>query len=480
MKSAKSSAQAVIAFPRGANRRNKDELAFLPAALEIVETPASPIGRAIGLTIIVLFCLALAWACLAQIDIVASAPGKIIPSGRTKVIQPFETGVVRAIHVRDGQGVKTGDVLIELDPTMNQAEVGHFRSDLIAAQLDVARLRAALAGHADPLEDFNPPEAASPALIEMQRQFLRSQVAEHNAKLAEIDRQRSQKEAERATVAATIDKFEATIPLLAQRVEIRKYLFERDLGSKLTYLSEQQDIVGQRNDLLVQKSRYREAEAAVAALIETRAKTVAEYRRGLFDELAKAEQKAASLAQDVVKTEQRTKLQLLTAPVDGVVQQLAVHTVGGVVTAAQALLVIVPIDSHLEIEAMISNRDIGFVHSGQEAEIKVDTFNFTRYGLLRGEVLSVSQDAIARDKPQDKSNDKAQGAETSTSEPKGQELSYAARVSLDRTQMQVEEKFVNLSPGMAVTVEIKTGSRTIISYLLSPLLRYKQESLRER
>jgi membrane fusion protein, hemolysin D len=215
-------------------------------------------------------------------------------------------------------------------------------------------------------------------------------------------------------------------------------------------------------------------------LIETRAKTVAEYRRGLFDELAKAEQKAASLAQDVVKAEQRTKLQLLTAPVDGVVQQLAVHTVGGVVTAAQALLVIVPIDSHLEIEAMISNRDIGFVHSGQEAEIKVDTFNFTRYGLLRGEVLSVSQDAIARDKPQDKSNDKAQGAETSTSEPKGQELSFAARVSLDRTQMQVEEKFVNLSPGMAVTVEIKTGSRTIISYLLSPLLRYKQESLRER
>ena len=104
----------------------------------------------------------------------------------------------------------------------------------------------------------------------------------------------------------------------------------------------------------------------------------------------------------------------------------------------------VPIDSHLEIEAMVSNRDIGFVHAGQEAEIKVDTFNFTRYGLLHGEVLSVSQDAIARDKPQDKSNDKAQGAETNTSEPKGQELSYAARVSLDRTQMQIEDKLVNL------------------------------------
>jgi membrane fusion protein, hemolysin D len=473
------SAKNVIEFAREA-KRDRGDLAFLPAALEIVETPPSPIGRGIGMTIIALFCLALTWACFGQVDIVASAPGKIIPSGGTKVIQPFETGVVRAIHVRDGQGVKAGDVLIELDPTMNQAELGHLRSDLIAAQLDVARLRAALAGHAAPLEAFNPPEAASAALIDMQRQFLRSQVAEQNARLAEIDRQLSQKEAERATVAATISKFEATVPLLEQRVEIRKYLFEKDLGSRITYLTDLMDLTAQRHDLLVHKSRYQEAEAAVAALTETRAKTAAEYRRGFFDELAKAEQKAASLAHDVIKAEQRTKLQLLTAPVDGVVQQLAVHTVGGVVTPAQALLVIVPIDSHLEIEAMVSNRNIGFVHVGQAAEIKVDTFNFTRYGLLHGEVLSVSQDAIARDKPQDKSNDKAQGAETNTSEPKGQELSYSARVSLDRRQMQVEEKFVNLSPGMAVTVEIKTGWRRVISYLLSPLLRYKQESLRER
>ena len=173
----------------------------MPAALEIVETPASPIGRSIVLTIIVLFCLALAWASFGKIDIVASAPGKIIPSERTKVIQPFESGVVRAIHVHDGSSVQAGQVLIELDPTINQAELGHLQSDLVAAQLDVARLRAVLAAHADPRQDFfSPPEAASPMLIEMQRQFLESQVAEHNSKLAEIDRQLQQKEAERGTV----------------------------------------------------------------------------------------------------------------------------------------------------------------------------------------------------------------------------------------------------------------------------------------
>jgi membrane fusion protein, hemolysin D len=477
MKLSRKRANNIVALHREPSRRDRAELAFLPAALEIVETPASPIGRSIGLTIIVLFCLALIWASLGKIDIVASAPGKIIPSERTKVIQPFESGVVRAIHVRDGSSVQAGQVLIELDPTMNQAELGHLQSDLVAAQLDVARLRAVLAAHADPGQDFSPPEAASPMLIEMQRQFLESQVAEHNSKLAEIDRQLQQKEAERGTVTASIGKFEAMIPLLEKRLEIRQYLIDRDLGSKITYLTELQDLVGQRHDLLVHKSRYQEADAAVAALRETRTKTVAEHRRGVFDELAKAEQKVASLSEDVVKAQQRTKLQRLTAPVDGVVQQLAVHTVGGVVTPGQALLVIVPINSHLEIEAMVSNRDIGFIHAGDEAEIKVDTFNFTRYGLLHGNVMSLSRDAVVRDKPQDKTGDKVQGAETGTSEPKGQELVYTA---LDRAQMKIEDNLVNLSPGMALTVEIKTGSRTVIGYLLSPLLRYSHDSLRER
>jgi hemolysin D len=314
----------------------------------------------------------------------------------------------------------------------------------------------------------------------MTRQFLLSQIAEQQGKVAALDRQLKQKEAERDTITAAITKIETTVPVLTQRVDIRKYLYEKDLGSKLIYLTEYQELVGLQQEVLVQRSRYQEADAAVAALTQTRAQATAEYRRIRFDELSKAEQKATGLAQDLIKAQQRTKLQALTAPVDGVVQQLAVHTVGGVVSPGQVLLAVVPLDSHLEIEAMVSNRDIGFVHAGQEAEIKIDTFNFTRYGLLHGEVLSISQDAITRDKPQDKFYDKAPGTENTSSEPKGQELNYAARVSLGRTHMQVEDKVVNLSPGMAVTVEIKTGSRKIISYLLSPLTQYKQEMLRER
>jgi len=350
----------------------------------------------------------------------------------------------------------------------------------MAARLEAARLRAALAGQEDPLRDFHPPDGASPEAVEVQRRLLTSQTAEQKAKIEEIKQQESQKEAERATIRATINKLNETVPLLEERVNVRRYLYDKELGSKLLYLSDYQDLVGQQQDLLVHKSRYREADAAVAALVEARLKAASEFQRTLLDDLTKADQKAAGLAQDVVKATQRTQYQALAAPVEGTVQQLSVHTVGGVVTQAQALMVLVPADSGLEIEAMVSNHDIGFVHVGDEVEVKIDTFNFTRYGLIHGKVLSVSQDAIARYKPSDKSSDATPGSTTTSSEPKGQELVYAARISLDRTQMQIEDNRINLSPGMAVTAEIKTGSRTIISYLLSPLLKYRQESLRER
>jgi len=142
------------------------------------------------------------------------------------------------------------------------------------------------------------------------------------------------------------------------------------------------------------------------------------------------------------------------------------------------LLEVVPLDSRLEVEAMISNRDVGFVRAGQPAEIKVDTFSFTKYGLLHGTVTDVSADSIDRNKPP--TSDKKTPASDSASEPPGHELVYAAHLTLDRTSMEVEGKEVPLTPGMAVTAEIKTGAQRVITYLLSPLLRYKQESLHER
>src|SRR6202171_503693 len=257
----------VVPFPGAANQRAPEELAFLPAALEIVETPPSPIGRAIGATLIALFVLALAWASLSHVDIVATATGKIIPPAHSKVIQPFETGVVRAIRVANGQNVNAGDTLIELDPTINEGEINHLQGDLQSAQLDIARLRAALTDTDDPLAAFHPPEGANPALIATQRQFLLTQITEHKAKIAALDGQRAQKEAELATTSATVDKLDAVIPTIQERVNIRKTLNE--YGNKLQYFEVLQQLTESQQERLVQKSHYREAQAAVAAIGET-------------------------------------------------------------------------------------------------------------------------------------------------------------------------------------------------------------------
>ncbi len=181
-----------------------------------------------------------------------------------------------------------------------------------------------------------------------------------------------------------------------------------------------------------------------------------------------------------MKSVERHRERTLRAPIDGVVQQLAVHTIGGVVTPAQPLLVLVPISSDLEIEAMISNQDIGFVEPGQAATIKVRTFDFTKYGLINGVVRSVSMDAVkmdpaAKDGAGSKSPDNSQIGNEANSEPV-----YVGRISLERSRIKVGDKYVNLAPGMTVTVEIVTGSRRIISYLLSPILRYGHDNMRER
>ena len=459
--------------------RDRVETEFLPAALEIVETPPSPVGRALGMTIVVIFCAGLAWACFGKIDIVATAPGKIVAHGGDKIIQPLEAGMVKAIFVRDGQSVKEGDILIELDPTISAAEVTHLRNDLLAAKLDVARLHASLVDEGDPLKTFDPPKGADPTLLNMQLRLLENQLIEQKSKLAALDLQRAQKEAERITVTTTIQKLDTTIPYIQQRVEIRQKLSDKELGSKLTLLETIQQLNEARHDLAVQHKKYDEATAAIASVTEQRAQAVAEYRRLRSGELAEAERKAIGLRDDLVKAEQKMKQQTLTAPVDGVVQQLAIHTIGGVVTPAQALMSVVPKDSPLEIEARIANRDIGFVAAGAPAQIKIDTFSFTRYGLRHGVVLSISQDSVERNKPVDK-NEKQKGSLDQSSEPAGQELVYMARVSLDKTQMRVDDNMVNLVPGMAVTVEIRNGSRSVMSYLLSPIVKYAHESLRER
>lgn len=475
---------AAAAGPRTGRRasgprtdRNRHEREFLPAAIEIVETPPSPTGRALALAVAALFLLAVAWSAVGRVDIVAVAPGRIVPTGNSKIVQPLETAIVTAIHVRDGQLVRAGDKLIDLDTTASIAEARRLATDRDAARLDAARLRALLADGRDHVAPFAPPDDASTDAAAVQRQLLESQRAAQAAKIAAIDRQMQQRRAERATALATIAKIEASIPFIRERFEIRDDMAKRQLGSRIAQLENKQALSESQRELAVQQSHLATIDAAMAVLEEQRAEGIAEFRRQAAAELAEAERKSAALAEDLVKARTRTRLLTLTAPIDGTVQQLAVHTVGGVVTSAQPVLVVVPNGAHLQIEAMVSNRDIGFVRAGQPVEIKIDAFDFTRYGLVHGVVESLSQDAIVKDRAGERG---ARGEQRGGDGGGGQDLGFAARIGLSKTRLDVDGSQVNLAAGMTVTVEIKTGQRSVLSFLLSPIARYRQDALRER
>ncbi len=458
--------------------RSPAERAFLPAALEIVETPASPTLRLTAALIVLFLTTALVWSYFGKVDIIATAPGKVVVLGRTKVIQPSDTGVVRAIRVADGDRVEKGQVLIELDPTMPEADQARYSDMLIEARLDQARLdRLLTPSDGDPFTGI----AAPPDLIGAARARLEAEQSEQIAKLAKLGHQVAEKRAEEAQIEAEIAKIDAALPLISQRAAIRAEGLKSGYGNKIDLLDQRQQVVEEEHERIALERKHDEAGAALAELAAARKQAEAEFRRNALTDLAKADREADEAAGELAKAERRTELETLVAPVAGVVQDLAVHTLGGVVTPAQQLLRIVPADGSIEVAAVIANQDVGFVEVGQEAEIKIETFPFTRYGLIHGWVERISRDAV--DEPQSEQQGR-QGSQSASDEPasieRSRQLVYTARIGLKEKGLVIDEKPFELAPGMAVIAEIKTGNRRVLDYLLSPLHRYRHDVLRER
>jgi hemolysin D len=440
--------------------RSADELAFMPAHLELTNSPVSPTARWTMRVIIAFFCVALLWACLGKLDIVAVAPGKTVVDSRTKVVQTAETGVVRRILVRDGQVVKKGQVLIELDATATAAEYTRADEALVNARLAVMRLGALAAS----LDNNHPPKMPSaPDLprerLQAEQALVRSQFDTYQAKRHGLQASIAQRRAELQTTQATIGPLDESARISRARAEDYGKLVEGKYVGRHEYLLREQERIAAERDLATQRNRVQEIRSALSAADEQLRVLVTDTRQQTLDQLRQATEQVAQLTPEVAKTGQRDRLMALRAPVDGTVQQLAVHTVGGVVTPAQPLLAVVPSEEALEVEATVLNKDIGFVRPGQLVTVKVESFPYTRYGYLTGTVASVSHDAA---------QDKQLG------------LVFPARVKLDRTTLVIDGIHVRLTPGMNLSAEIKTGNRSVIDYLLSPLRQHGGESLRER
>lgn len=438
------------------------ELEFLPAALEIQETPPLAAGRYILRAIMVFFTIVVIWAFIGQVDIVGVAQGKIVPSGRVKVIQPLETGVVRNILVNEGDRVVEGQALVELDTTQSGADRRQISEQQLALKLDRARLLTVLdtINEAEPTSDhFTGLAPASASQIQYQQERVRSQVNEYQARTHALKDEMRQRQGERNAISQRIEQLDATIPLITERTDSLKGLLEKDMAPRVQWLELEQQRIEQVKEREIQRSNQSGIGAALANIGQRLSAQNAEFETRLLTELADVENRISGFEQEYIKAEQRISLQMLRAPVGGTVHQLVVHTVGGVVTPAQELMQIIPDNDAIEVEAWVPNKDIGFVHSGQQAEIKVETFPFTKYGTIDAELINISNDATPN-------------------EQLG--LVYAVQVKMESTTMNVEDKIINLSPGMAVTVEVKMGKRRLIEFLLSPLLRYKDESIRER
>lgn len=456
------------------------EYAFLPAALEIVEAPPSPTGRVTMFAICGMFALALIWSITGRVDIVATAHGKIIPSGRVKLVQPMEIGTVSRILVADGQRVSRGDVLIELDGTETGVDLERFSREVTSARLDVLRLEAELSAYEAPdmgsHVDFHPDVAASSEDIAGSAALLTSNLSETREKIASIDGQIAQRKSEASAAGLEIERLKSLLPIIRRRAAIYRHVSEAGYGSKLQAAQSEQELTDASHQLPIAEEKRREVLASIVSLEASRREAL-ETARGKARELLEEARRREERGRDeLTKAKSRNGRTSLVAPDDGTVQQLSIHTIGGVVTPGQVLMTIVPLGASLEVEAAVANTDAGFVREGQEVAIKIDSYPFTRYGLRHGRIVGVSRDSV------DGPNGVA-GHSSADASNRGEDISmssYTARISLDRNAMKIDGLDMPLLPGMRVSAEILTGRRRLIDYLLSPVERHASEGFTER
>lgn len=458
----------------GSKHQNLSE--FMPAALELQESPPNPLVRWLAWVLIALFVLTLVWACTGKVDVVSSAEGKIIPSSRVKQIQPLTKGFVKAIHVKEGQFVNQGDALIELDRTITAADQARMQQELHNASLNLAgaeALQQFLANQSDSLDKKNPqPSTATDIQLKvhaaikpteteilLHQQKTWEQWQQYQAQLSSLHSSLKKVQSEKIGNQETIKKLQQTLPMITKRAQALESLYAKNMASEAEYLELEQQRIERVQDLAAQQQMQQQLNAAINEAQQQINSLKADTLGKLLTQIADSRNQIATISEELVKATDMNDKQILYAPVSGYVQQLAINTIGGIVMEAQQLMIIVPEEESLEVQVMLGNQDVGFVQKDMAAEIKIHTFPFTRYGLIDATVTHISDDAIIDEKLG---------------------LVYTMHLKMHKSTIRVEAKDVKLIPGMAVTAEVKTTQRRVIEYFLSPLLRYKQESIRER
>ncbi|PVV20694.1 MAG: secretion protein HlyD [gamma proteobacterium symbiont of Ctena orbiculata] len=453
----------------GDGEKSRDLAAFLPAALEIEATPPNPLTRWLARSIVVLLVLFLLWALFGEVNVVATAQGKILPGSRVKVVQPLEKGVIKKIHVNEGEYVTKGEPLIELDATLTSADRNRLINELTNTKMMLA-VDEGLLKQLDNYEEQNNSSMSESIGMEKWPQgdldeqahfkkLLQEKWRQYLARISTLISAREAVDAEYEASQTEIKKLKKTLPIITKRAKIIKNLHDKKFASQMEYLQLEQERIEKSHQLQAEKQRLSQLQASRNQAQQQIDTLRAETKTGLLSEITEFRREIAAIEEELIKAKDMHKRQILYAPVSGQVQELAVNTVGGVVTEAEPLMKVVPDEESLVVEVFLENKDIGFVEKDMPAEVKIHTFPFTKYGVVEAEVENISDDAIFDEK---------------------RGYIYGMLLAMRKKNIDVDGKAVRLMPGMEVTAEIKTGERRLIEYFLAPLLRRGQESLRER
>jgi hemolysin D len=459
---------------------------FLPAALEILETPPSPVRIGLLAVICAFAATALAWSYFGRLDIIATAQGKLQPTGRVKIIQPLDTGKVLASFVENGKHVSQGDVLVELDPSEGAAEVAEFATNLASYRAEALRRHVAIEAARAKQVDKAPP-IAWPANIPLpirlrEERVIASDLGQLNAQVASLNAQAHQKRTERERLESTIVAQKQLVATQQERVQMRSSLFDKNAGSRADLINAIETMQYQKTALAQQVGQLAEAEANLAVIARDTEKAYETFMSDNAQKLAEAERQADDYAQKLVKSAAKLDHMTLRAPIDGTIQASSVTTVGQVVTSGEEIMRLVPEDAALEIECYLPNQDIGFVKEGQDAVVKIESFPFTRYGTINARVTRVARDAIPQPEAEQTETNAAKTTRSTNSgtAQRMQNLVFPVTLKPDTTLIGVDGTNIPLQAGMATTVEIRTGSRRILEYIFSPLVQIGSEAMKER
>ena len=432
------------------------ETEFLPSILEVTEQPASPVGRAVLWTLVALLIVGGIWVCVGEVDEVAVANGKVIPVGNVKIVQSQNKGAIKELDVKEGDYVEEGQPLLVLDTTKTQADVDQLKKQAAYYGMTVDRLQAEMQD-----APFTPP--ADPEGL-LERKDIEAQVTLYESRRAKLAADQEKNLAAVQQAAAGVEGSQAqlakyrALQQVAEEKEARlQELMEEDaisyfqlLEARATRVEYQRNAEATEKSILEQQGKLAEARDLLATTDST-------YRQDTMSQLVEAKAKYNATEEELKKAADTNQQSVIVAPISGRVNQLAVHTLGGVVSEGQALMMVVPDDATLEIEAYADNKDIGFIQQGQSAEVKVETFNFQKYGMVNATVDEISPDAGSN--VQDK------------------ETYQKYRLTLG---LENDDSGIDLTPGMNVSAEIKIKKKKIIDFFLDPFRKYKDEALRER